>query len=206
MASCVRPRSSRAELWKIGQLKAGRHRSLRAISLEEAARASASRSAEIASSRAARAEARADRAEPRHLRIAARTRPACVVSPGGRRLSLVEYGPHGPGSGAALSRHALMEWFVAAHFPDPRPDPRHSLAPDSLRRKVLARERLLEPSLGPKRVTALDDIEVPSRIVHLPLSWDDPSTRLAIRKYMQSVRADAPGARATSSSSGGSMV
>jgi urea carboxylase len=28
--------------------------------------------------------------------------------------------------------------------------------------------------------------------VHLPLSWDDPSTRLAIDKYMQSVRADAP--------------
>jgi len=33
---------------------------------------------------------------------------------------------------------------------------------------------------------------VPSRIVHLPLSWDDAATRLAIEKYMQSVRADAP--------------
>ena len=39
---------------------------------------------------------------------------------------------------------------------------------------------------------ALDDIAVPSRIVHLPLSWDDPATRLAIEKYMQSVRPDAP--------------
>ncbi len=28
--------------------------------------------------------------------------------------------------------------------------------------------------------------------MHLPLSWDDPATRLAIRKYMQSVRPDAP--------------
>jgi urea carboxylase len=28
--------------------------------------------------------------------------------------------------------------------------------------------------------------------VHLPLSWEDPATLLAIRKYMQSVRADAP--------------
>ncbi len=37
-----------------------------------------------------------------------------------------------------------------------------------------------------------DDIEVPTRIVHLPLSWDDPATRLAIEKYMQSVRPDAP--------------
>jgi len=38
----------------------------------------------------------------------------------------------------------------------------------------------------------LDDMEVDSRIVHLPLSWDDPATRLAIEKYMQSVRPDAP--------------
>ena len=29
-------------------------------------------------------------------------------------------------------------------------------------------------------------------MVHLPLSWDDPATQLAIRKYMQSVRPDAP--------------
>src|SRR6185503_433676 len=34
--------------------------------------------------------------------------------------------------------------------------------------------------------------EVPSRIVHLPLSWDDPATRLAIDRYMAGVRADAP--------------
>lgn len=36
------------------------------------------------------------------------------------------------------------------------------------------------------------DIEVPSRVVHLPLSWDDPACQLAIQKYMQSVRKDAP--------------
>jgi urea carboxylase len=29
-------------------------------------------------------------------------------------------------------------------------------------------------------------------VVHLPLSWDDAQTRLAIEKYMQSVRPDAP--------------
>jgi urea carboxylase len=34
--------------------------------------------------------------------------------------------------------------------------------------------------------------QVPSRTVHLPLSWDDPSTREAIQRYMQGVRADAP--------------
>ena len=35
-------------------------------------------------------------------------------------------------------------------------------------------------------------MRLPSRIVHLPLSWDDPATQLATRRYQQSVRADAP--------------
>ncbi|WP_454190168.1 urea carboxylase [Paenibacillus sp. Marseille-Q7038] len=38
----------------------------------------------------------------------------------------------------------------------------------------------------------LDSIEVPSRIVKLPLSWDDPATKLAIERYQQNVRPDAP--------------
>lgn len=36
------------------------------------------------------------------------------------------------------------------------------------------------------------DIEVPSRIVHLPISWDDPAVQKTIDKYMQGVRPDAP--------------
>ena len=36
------------------------------------------------------------------------------------------------------------------------------------------------------------EAEVESRIVHLPLSWDDPSTREAIARYMSTVRDDAP--------------
>src|SRR5690606_37825052 len=36
------------------------------------------------------------------------------------------------------------------------------------------------------------DMTVPSRVVYLPLSWDDEACQLAIKKYMQSVRADAP--------------
>ncbi|MEV0541341.1 MULTISPECIES: 5-oxoprolinase/urea amidolyase family protein [Nocardia] len=37
-----------------------------------------------------------------------------------------------------------------------------------------------------------DQLVVPSRTVHLPLSWDDPATREAITRYMHGVRADAP--------------
>jgi urea carboxylase len=43
-----------------------------------------------------------------------------------------------------------------------------------------------------RRIPDSDDLVVPSRVVHLPLSWDDPATQLAIRKYMQGVRPDAP--------------
>jgi len=41
-------------------------------------------------------------------------------------------------------------------------------------------------------VCAADDLTVPSRVVHLPLSWDDPACQLAIQKYMTTVRKDAP--------------
>lgn len=68
--------------------------------------------------------------------------------------------------------------------------------------------RSLQVHLDPTRITvkeaaaivldldlslpALDSIEVPSRIVKLPLSWDDPATQLAIERYQQNVRPDAP--------------
>src|SRR4029077_19373144 len=55
------------------------------------------------------------------------------------------------------------------------------------------REELLEAlDTCERRIPDLDNITVESRVVHLPLSWDDPATQLAIRKYIQSVRPDAP--------------
>lgn len=60
-------------------------------------------------------------------------------------------------------------------------------------RKVISHDEVLillhkvEKDLG-----GVSDMAVPTRIVHLPLSWDDESTRLAIQKYTQSVRPDAP--------------
>jgi urea carboxylase len=39
---------------------------------------------------------------------------------------------------------------------------------------------------------SLENLVVPTRTVHLPLSWDDPATRKAIDIYTRSVRADAP--------------
>ena len=39
---------------------------------------------------------------------------------------------------------------------------------------------------------SIEDMVVPSRIVHLPLAWNDSQTRLAIQKYQTTVRPDAP--------------
>ena len=54
-------------------------------------------------------------------------------------------------------------------------------------RKALDLVREIEDALP-----ATTDLVVPSRTVHLPLSWDDPATREAIERYMAGVRDDAP--------------
>lgn len=41
-------------------------------------------------------------------------------------------------------------------------------------------------------ITNIEDITVPSRILYLPLSWDDPQTQLAAKRYQQTVRPNAP--------------
>lgn len=41
-------------------------------------------------------------------------------------------------------------------------------------------------------LVGLEDMIVPSRIVHIPLSWNDKACQLAVEKYMHSVRKDAP--------------
>ncbi|BCN93073.1 urea carboxylase [Thiomicrorhabdus immobilis] len=43
-----------------------------------------------------------------------------------------------------------------------------------------------------EEISSGQDLTVKSRIVHLPLSWDDSSTKLAIEKYMTTVRPNAP--------------
>ena len=59
--------------------------------------------------------------------------------------------------------------------------------------KILPVDQLLAALLkAEKRLPPISEMEVQTRIVHLPLSWDDPACQLAIQKYMQVVRKDAP--------------
>lgn len=43
-----------------------------------------------------------------------------------------------------------------------------------------------------RQLGELTDVTVPSRIIKLPLSWDDPQTQLAAERYQQTVRQNAP--------------
>ncbi|MCT9004497.1 5-oxoprolinase/urea amidolyase family protein [Streptomyces rhizosphaerihabitans] len=107
---------------------------------------------------------------------------------------LVEFGPMQLDLALRMRVHALMEAVTEADLDgvtdltpgirslqiqaDPRRLPQRELL-DTVRRTV----RALPPS---------DQLVVPSRTVHLPLSWDDPATREAIARYMAGVRDDAP--------------
>jgi urea carboxylase len=107
---------------------------------------------------------------------------------------LVEYGTMALSIELRLRVHLLSQAVSAARLPgiiDITPGIRSlQIHYDSA---VLSRARLLgalaaiEKSLAP---TA--DAVVPSRIVHLPLSWNDPAIQLAVRKYHELIRPDAP--------------
>ena len=107
---------------------------------------------------------------------------------------LVEYGPLVLDLTLRARVHALMAWLenkapngIIDLTPGIRSLQLHYNSSILPRRQLLSLLEQAEDELG-----SLDDFTVPSRIVHLPLSWDDPSTQLAINKYMQSVRPDAP--------------
>ena len=58
---------------------------------------------------------------------------------------------------------------------------------------ALSLSRLLDALLRIERELPQDDeTRMPSRIVHLPLSWDDDQARLAMSRYQELVRPDAP--------------
>ena len=112
----------------------------------------------------------------------------------GDKYLLVEYGELVLDLNLRFRVHALMEWMRAQAtdgLVDLTPGIRslqiHYDSRVISQGELLAILRRAEDELPP-----IEEMEVPSRIVHLPLSWDDPSTRLAIDKYMQSVRPDAP--------------
>ncbi|MBI2689154.1 MAG: 5-oxoprolinase/urea amidolyase family protein [Acidobacteria bacterium] len=114
--------------------------------------------------------------------------PGVVIRADGDQNLLVEFGPNQLDFELSFAAHSLRRQLEGTPgIIDLTPGIRSlQIHYDGAK---LRREELLE---------RIDDAQshplqkVPSRRVHLPLSWDDPQTRLAIQKYMQGVRADAP--------------
>ncbi|MEV6545692.1 5-oxoprolinase/urea amidolyase family protein [Streptomyces sp. NPDC051665] len=107
---------------------------------------------------------------------------------------LVEFGPMQLDLAQRMRVHALMEAVSEADFEgvtDLTPGIRSlqiQTDPSRLPQSELINSvREIAAALPPT-----DQLIVPSRTVHLPLSWDDPATREAIARYMAGVRDDAP--------------
>lgn len=113
----------------------------------------------------------------------------------GDHFLLVEYGKLELDIKLRFRAHALMQWLEKNPLQGLR-----ELTPGIRSLQIhydsqkLSLENLLTHLETAERslVKQLQALSVPSRIMHIPLSWDDEACQLAIQKYIQSVRANAP--------------
>lgn len=189
-----------SELWKLGQLKPGDTLRFHCIGIDEAA--ARERAQDRAIDRLAAAtpvvsqplQAGSTASPVLHRRDADGEHVAVCYRQAGDRNLLVEYGSPVLDLNLRFRVHALMEQVRRLAMPgllDLTPGIR-SLQVHYDSRRIGQAELLARLLAAEEDLPAIEDMQVPSRIVHLPLSWDDPATRLAIDKYMQSVRPDAP--------------
>ncbi len=187
-----------AERWKMGQLKPGARVRFVPIDFDQA-RALEQRQRELVETRRppslapSLATVATTSAVLREL-PSTEERPRVVYRPSGDEYLLVEYGPMALDLSLRFRVHALMERLEPERrrgIIDLTPGIRSLQVHYDSKRLPLA--KLLD-LLGNAEadLPCIDDLVVPTRVVHLPLSWDDPATQLAIEKYMQGVRKDAP--------------
>ena len=188
-----------AELWKMGQLRPGDTVRFQAVTYAQAADMARQLDEAVTSLQfplPQLPDAASQPSEPAILasRPATENAPAVVTRADGDRSLLVEFGPNVLDLSLRLRVHALESRLRALHLAgivDITPGVRSLQVHYDTNR--LPREELLEALRAAEQAIPADlDITVPSRTLHLPLSWDDPQTRLAAEKYMQSVRPDAP--------------
>ncbi|MCW7536758.1 urea carboxylase [Aquabacterium sp. A7-Y] len=187
-----------AERWKLGQLRPGDTVRFCCVDLAQAAERQLAQDRWLASLQApdlaplTPAPTLGSPIVARHPGCVGR--PELVVRQAGDRYLLIEIGELQLDIALRLRVHGLMQALQATALPgivDMTPGIRSLQVHFDPAR--LPQPRLVEAVLAAdERLGETDDLVVPSRTVHLPLSWDDSATRTAIVKYMQSVRPDAP--------------
>jgi urea carboxylase len=184
-----------SELWKLGQLAPGNHVRFVPVELDSATKR------EVGGDNAIRSLDLFPELEiaPRRVAPVVRTRtpdttPKVTYRCAGDRFLLVEYGEMVLDLELRFRVHALTTWLAALALPgiiDTTPGIRSLLVHYDSR--LLSRARLIDTlEAAEQELPSAEHLRVPTRIVNLPLSWDDEATQLAIRKYTQLVRKDAP--------------
>ncbi len=186
-----------ADLWKMGQLKPGDKIRFIPISIEQANALEKIQLQEIETlkyiSPPETIPITPESAVCRHIKKI-NERPDVVYRLSGEDNILVEYGEMTLDLALRLRAHLLMEWVKAninKGIIDLTPGIRSlQIHYDN---KVINTNKLIDVLVSAeKKLEDVDKVCIPSRIVYLPLSWNDPSTQKAIDIYMQSVRDDAP--------------
>ena len=129
-----------------------------------------------------------------HRAGAARADADFVIRRAGQEWLLVEFGPHVLDIALHLKAHAFAARLEDEAVP--------GIVETTLGIRSLQirfdRARWNAESLAARLVPMLEEVErvddmaPESRIVRLPLSWDDPACRQAVERYMRVVREDAP--------------
>ncbi|ROL63813.1 urea carboxylase [Pseudomonas chlororaphis] len=179
-----------ADLWQLGQLKAGDKVQFFPVSLEQARNACRDW---LSTSGPQPSSAPGPLQDPVVLDLGQDDRRLVARLAGDTHL-LLEIGAPELDLVLRFRGHALMQALEAKALPgviDLTPGIRSLQV--HYRPEQLPLADLLRIIAGEwDEVCAAQDLQVPSRIVHLPLSWDDPACQLAIEKYMTTVRKDAP--------------
>ncbi len=189
----------KAELWKVGQLKPGDKVRFERLSLQQALALAVEQESVIAT--LAQPQTKTPGVPVRVVSDAVihqleknRDNVAVTYRLAGDDYLLIEYGPLVLDLNLRFRVHAVMSALQAQQIHgivDLTPGIRSlQIHYDSARLSLTALMEIL--LLAESLLPALDDMEVPARIVHLPLAWNDSQTQLAIQKYTQSVRKDAP--------------
>ena len=184
-----------AELWKVGQLKPGDRVRFQRVDQDQATGLREAQERLIHTLRPVAVPALLPaKPESPVLGTLREGNDAVLIRQSGDNNLIIEFGPLELDLSLRFQVHALMERLKAEKLDgliDLTPGIRSlqvhldpSRLPLSKARGVLAEAVASLP--------AVEEITVPTRTVYMPLSWDDESTQLAIRKYQELVRPDAP--------------
>jgi urea carboxylase len=184
-----------AELWKLGQMKAGDTVHFTRVTEDQARKLESVTEKIIDDLAGSLPSSRGNaRKEEAILKTSAARRPATAYRADGDKYLLIEYGDRVLDLALRVRVHLLEQKIRALDLSgiiDMTPGVRSLQIHYDNRR--LSRVALLEALEAVDReLPENPDLTVPSRIVYMPLSWNDPATQLAQSKYMHSVRPDAP--------------